>query len=47
MVSLVGRHAYLDTSTIIYAFEGVAQFANLKAGLLDLLDEQKDDRRYE
>jgi len=38
MVSLRGSRAYLDTSTIIYAFEGAAQFGNLQAGLLDLLD---------
>ncbi|MHB8637407.1 MAG: type II toxin-antitoxin system VapC family toxin [Fimbriimonadaceae bacterium] len=31
----------VDASTIIYAFEGVAQFANLQTGLLDLLDDEE------
>ncbi|AIE84548.1 hypothetical protein OP10G_1180 [Fimbriimonas ginsengisoli Gsoil 348] len=38
MVSLLGHRAYLDASTIIYAFEGIAKYANLEEGLLDLLD---------
>jgi hypothetical protein len=38
MVSLIGRRAYLDANTIIYAVEGLASFANLKRGLLDPLD---------
>ena len=38
MVNLSGHRAYLDANTIIYAVEGLANFANLKAGLLDPLD---------
>lgn len=38
MVDLRGHRAYLDANTIIYALEGFAQYANLKAGLLDPLD---------
>jgi len=38
MVSLAGERAYLDTSTVIYAIEGYAQYPNLKAALLDPLD---------
>jgi len=40
MVSLRGQRAYLDTSTVIYAFEGASKFANLQPGLLDLLDDE-------
>ena len=40
MVSLRGHRVYLDASTIIYAFEGVTQFANLRTGLLDVLDDE-------
>lgn len=38
VVSLKGKRVYLDTNTIIYALEGIPEFANLKAGLLDPLD---------
>ena len=40
MVSLRGLRAYLDPSTVIYAFDGATEFANLQAGLLDLLDDE-------
>ena len=38
MVSLSGHKVYLDASTVIYALEGVPQYANLHAGLLIPLD---------
>ena len=39
MVSLHGQRAYLDANTVIYALEGLAQYSNLKVGLLDALDD--------
>jgi len=38
MVSLAGCRVYLDANTIIYAVEGLPNFANLRTGLLDPLD---------
>jgi len=38
MVSIKGRHVYLDANTVIYALEGMPQYTNLKTGLLDPLD---------
>ncbi len=38
MVSLKGHKVYLDASTVIYALEGLPQYANLKDGLLIPLD---------
>jgi len=40
MVSLQGRHVYLDANTVIYALEGLPQYLNLRAGLLVPLDER-------
>jgi len=34
----LGRRVYLDANTIIYAVEGLPNFTNLRAGLLDPLD---------
>ena len=38
MVDLVGFNIYLDANTIIYALEGLSEFPNLKAALIDPLD---------
>jgi predicted nucleic acid-binding protein len=38
MVNLTGKRVYLDTSVAIYALEGLAEFANLRAGFMEPLD---------
>ena len=40
MVSIRSLRVYLDSNTVIYALEGVAEYANLKNGLLVPLDLQ-------
>jgi len=39
MVSLDGLRVYLDSNTLIYAFEGAAEYVNLRDGLLRALEE--------